>query len=105
MTCLNKCPDCHNTFAQPFICATCGAQKLYDATLIAAQTRIASQEQQITDHVMTITELRAQLSEAQRDAERYRWLRPQSPDTWELLGRSSMVEADEFIDKERGNDT
>ncbi len=27
------CPDCKNTFLQPFVCTTCGAEKLYDATV------------------------------------------------------------------------
>ena len=27
------CPDCRNIFLQPFCCTTCGAQKLYDATV------------------------------------------------------------------------
>ena len=28
------CPDCKNTFLQPFVCTTCGAQKLYDNTVL-----------------------------------------------------------------------
>lgn len=32
---LHVCPDCKNQFVQPFKCTTCGAQKLYDATVIA----------------------------------------------------------------------
>lgn len=27
------CPDCKNRFLQPFVCTTCGAQKLYDETV------------------------------------------------------------------------
>lgn len=27
------CPDCRNQFVQPFTCTTCGAQKLYNATV------------------------------------------------------------------------
>lgn len=27
------CPGCRNILAQPFVCITCGAQKLHDATL------------------------------------------------------------------------
>lgn len=30
---VNVCPDCRNTFLQPFVCTTCGAQKLYDETV------------------------------------------------------------------------
>lgn len=32
-----RCPSCSNVFLQPFVCTTCGAQKLYDATLRAAE--------------------------------------------------------------------
>src|SRR3569833_1274356 len=28
-----ECPDCRNHFVQPFVCITCGAQKLYDETV------------------------------------------------------------------------
>ena len=35
-----RCPDCRNEFVQPFVCTTCGAQKLYDATLKSAQDEI-----------------------------------------------------------------
>lgn len=38
------CPDCKNTFHQPFKCVTCGAQKLYDSTLLAAQQRAEKAE-------------------------------------------------------------
>lgn len=30
---MSQCPDCRNEFVQPFVCATCGAEKLYDATV------------------------------------------------------------------------
>ena len=33
------CNDCRNEFNQPFVCITCGAQKLYDTTLKSAETR------------------------------------------------------------------
>lgn len=29
----HTCPDCGNSFVQPFVCITCGAQKLYDETV------------------------------------------------------------------------
>jgi hypothetical protein len=38
---VQKCPECHNEFMQPFTCTTCGAQKLYDATLATAENRLA----------------------------------------------------------------
>lgn len=34
---MSQCPSCKNEFVQPFVCATCGAEKLYDATLKTAQ--------------------------------------------------------------------
>lgn len=43
------CPDCHNTFQQPFKCVTCGAQKLYDATLLDAQQRAERAEANIEE--------------------------------------------------------
>jgi hypothetical protein len=30
---LHLCPGCKNQFVQPFVCTTCGAQKLYDETV------------------------------------------------------------------------
>lgn len=30
---MSQCPDCRNEFVQPFVCTTCGAEKLYDATV------------------------------------------------------------------------
>lgn len=32
---LHTCPDCKCQFVQPFKCTTCGAQKLYDATVLS----------------------------------------------------------------------
>lgn len=48
---MNTCPDCKCEFVQPFRCATCGAQKLYDHT-------VTSQQQ-------TIDALRARVAEAE----------------------------------------
>lgn len=36
-----KCPDCKNEFVQPFVCTTCGAQKLYDTTVLTLQNQLA----------------------------------------------------------------
>lgn len=30
---MSQCPDCRNEFVQPFVCTSCGAEKLYDATV------------------------------------------------------------------------
>jgi len=35
----HRCPSCNNDFKQPFLCTTCGAEKLYDATLQSANQR------------------------------------------------------------------
>jgi hypothetical protein len=42
----HECSSCRNSFMQPFVCTTCGAQKLYDATLatVAAQRDEANQK-------------------------------------------------------------
>ena len=48
----HKCPDCHNEFVQPFVCTTCGAQKLYDVTV----THLHEQNES----------LRSRLAEAER---------------------------------------
>ena len=34
---MSQCPSCKNEFLQPFVCTTCGAEKLYDATLKTAR--------------------------------------------------------------------
>jgi hypothetical protein len=36
---MSECPECHNQFVQPFVCTTCGAAKLYDATVTSLQAR------------------------------------------------------------------
>ena len=56
-----RCPSCKNAYTGPFVCVTCGAQKLYDATLRTAERRAEKAERE--------------LAAAQKDAERYRWLR------------------------------
>ena len=38
------CHECKNTFRQPFVCTTCGAGKLYDATLQVVQERAEKAE-------------------------------------------------------------
>jgi hypothetical protein len=46
---MNICPDCKCGFVQPFKCITCGAQKLYDVTVISQAKRIAFLEDKIKD--------------------------------------------------------
>lgn len=43
----HTCPDCKNEFVQPFVCTTCGAQKLYDKTVRSQ----AAQIEQLTEWV------------------------------------------------------
>jgi hypothetical protein len=38
---LHVCPDCKCQFVQPFVCTTCGAQKLYDVTVHSQARTIA----------------------------------------------------------------
>ena len=59
------CPSCANTFMQPFVCTTCGAQKLHDATLDALQTSLAAANRRIT-------ELEAQNAALREEAERHK---------------------------------
>ena len=40
----HRCPSCNNDFKQPFLCTTCGAEKLYDATLQSANQRAEQAE-------------------------------------------------------------
>ena len=36
------CPDCRNEFLQSFVCTTCGAQTLYDTTVVTLQNQLAA---------------------------------------------------------------
>lgn len=44
---MRKCPDCKNEFVQPFVCTTCGAQKLYDTTVVTLQNQLAAAQAEI----------------------------------------------------------
>jgi hypothetical protein len=57
---LHVCPDCRNQFGQPFVCTTCGAQKLYDHT--------------VTTQAETIQRLTRQLDEAASLVNDYYWV-------------------------------
>jgi hypothetical protein len=41
---LHTCPDCKCQFVQPFKCVTCGAEKLYDATVRSQAAQIELQK-------------------------------------------------------------
>jgi hypothetical protein len=41
------CPDCKNSFLQPFVCTTCGAEKLYDTTVVTLQNQLAAAQVEI----------------------------------------------------------
>jgi hypothetical protein len=58
----NVCPDCKCTFLQPFVCVTCGAQKLYDATLRTAEQRAEKAE-------LTLDALSAKCEALERELE------------------------------------
>lgn len=74
---MNTCPDCKCEFVQPFRCATCGAQKLYDHT-------VTSQQQ-------TIDALRARVAELEADAARYHWLKADAMD----IGLGELILSEE----------
>lgn len=44
---MSECPSCKNEFMQPFVCTTCGAEKLYDATLASITERRDQLEQRL----------------------------------------------------------
>jgi hypothetical protein len=56
-----KCPACKNTFLQPFVCVTCGAEKLYDATVASQEAAIAALKAEIEQHRVLLVEARAAL--------------------------------------------
>ena len=57
---MSECPSCKNEFVQPFVCATCGAEKLYDATLKTAQDQAALWEAELAAANARIAELEAE---------------------------------------------
>jgi hypothetical protein len=54
---MNRCPDCKNEFLQPFVCTTCGAEKLYDATLANTQSELATAIEQRDEMRLALREL------------------------------------------------
>jgi hypothetical protein len=48
---LHTCPDCKNGFVQPFKCITCGAEKLYDATVRSLQAENAALRAVLREYV------------------------------------------------------
>lgn len=90
----NMCPECRNTFMQPFVCTTCGAQKLYDTTLRTAMLRAEKAEHEIerlrtelADAIKAIDRLHderrglmAECEAPRKDAERLRHLLTANPD-------------------------
>jgi hypothetical protein len=89
------CPSCKNAFVQPFVCITCGAEKLYDAT-------VRSQQQYIESLRTRLSAATAALELAQKDAERYRWLRDKASEgTWRELAEVTAAGTDRAIDAAR----
>ena len=54
----HKCPSCRNEFLQPFVCTTCGAQKLYDATVTSLQESNDALAARLADAAQTEARLR-----------------------------------------------
>ena len=46
---MSTCPDCKNEFFHPFVCSTCGAEKLYDATLEAVKVELAALRSKVAE--------------------------------------------------------
>lgn len=68
---MNTCPSCNNDFVQQFVCTTCGAEKLYDATVIALRQQLFAANTLIQSHRSEATSTSNQL--ASRDAEVAKW--------------------------------
>jgi hypothetical protein len=61
---VSKCPSCHNTFMQPFMCTTCGAQQLYDESIISAWEQIDRLSARVAELEREKAELRKALDMA-----------------------------------------
>ena len=59
---MNTCPDCKCEFVQPFRCATCGAQKLYDHTVTSQQQTIDALRARVAELEGDLNVARLQLS-------------------------------------------
>lgn len=67
MTNLHKCPDCLNTFHQPFRCTTCGAQRLYDETVRTQAKTIAALRERVAELEGKVTAIVGWLEREQPD--------------------------------------
>ena len=66
------CPSCANEFLQPFVCVTCGAQKLHDHTLEALEKKNAELREEIRElNQMGFTHKNAAAQKAALDASEY----------------------------------
>jgi septal ring factor EnvC (AmiA/AmiB activator) len=68
----HKCPDCRNEFVQPFVCITCGAQKLYDETVRSQAATIERLRAELADERHMHSEVDAALKEQVDETERLR---------------------------------
>ena len=50
------CPDCRNQFVQPFVCTTCGAQKLYDHTVTSQAKLIERMTRQLDEAISLVND-------------------------------------------------
>jgi len=55
---MNTCPDCRNDFVQPFVCTTCGAEKLYDETVRSQAAELAALRARVAEAERLVAELR-----------------------------------------------
>jgi hypothetical protein len=63
------CSSCGNEFLQPFVCTTCGAQKLRDETVKALEAEIAALIQKYADAVAENAALQGELAKAKNEAD------------------------------------
>lgn len=63
---MSQCPDCRNEFVQPFVCATCGAEKLYDVTVRSQAMQIERLHKLLAE---CYAELTSNLSQIMNDYE------------------------------------
>lgn len=66
---MSECTVCKNEFMQPFVCTTCGAEKLYDATLASITEQRDQLEQRLKVSVSETVERCAKVCDAMNTAQ------------------------------------
>ena len=111
---MNTCPDCKCEFVQPFRCATCGAQKLYDHTVTSQQQTIDALRARVAELQATILSpldaqtkaLHQRVAELEADVSDARGLLRGMIDAKDgRVARLLMERAERFIERTAGNKT